>query len=161
MSFGDQWASATVGDNDSTPPECGIYDIALDDASAFTAKSGVDWFVVKLRVCNGAEMGHQWSVLANLTKEGGVKAAKAMSAKIGVPIDEVTGLEDLDRLVKQHIGEYFEVEVVQKGEFRNTYFRDRATGDTPSGDVPADPAPVGAAQTAIDDDDIPFAPSVI
>lgn len=156
MSFGDQWASATVGDNERTePPEAGTYEVALEDARAFTAKSGTDWFVVDFKIVTGHGTGHKWSVLANLGKEGGVTAAKAMSAKIGVPIDEVAGLEDLDRLVKQHIGEYFEVDVVQKGDFRNTYIRDRVTAVEPASDIPTDPVPVNAAQSAIDDD-IPF-----
>lgn len=155
MSFGDQWASTTVGENDtSDPPEAGTYSVSLDDARAFTAKSGTDWFVVDFKIVTGHGTDHKWSVLANLSKEGGVKAAKSMSVKLGVPIDEVAGLEDLDRLVKEHIGEYFEVDVVQKGDFRNTYIKDRVSGEAAS-DIPTDREPVAVAVDD-DDDDIPF-----
>ena len=166
MSFQEQWGSATVNDSDkSSPPEPGTYEVALDDARAFTAKSGTDWFVVAFRVVTGQGIGHQWSVLANLAKDGGVAAAKSMSAKLGVPIDEVNCLEDLDRLAKLQVGGYYAVDVVQKGDFRNTYIRERVTGETPASDVPASDVPVpdavGAGFAAVDDDDIPFAPSIV
>lgn len=163
MSFGETWGNTTVSDNEqSEPPEPGTYEVALDDARAFTAKSGKDWFVVELRVVTGENIGHQWSVLADLTKEGGVKAAKSMSAKLGLPVDEIHSLDDLDRLAKLHTGSYYEVDVVQKGEFRNTYIRGPLTGEqTSTSDVPADVPAAATTAPAYDDDDIPFAASVI
>jgi hypothetical protein len=160
MSFGDQWASATIGGDTSDPPEPGTYEVALTDGRAFTSKGSEDWFVVEFRILAGHGQDHTWSVMANLGKEGGVKAAKAMSAKLGVPIDEVTCLQDLDRLVKQQVGGYFEVDVVQNGDYRNTFIRDRVSGEAAS-DLPTDPAPVGGGPATFDDDDIPFGPSVI
>lgn len=156
--FSDTWSATTVSDNEQTePPEPGTYEIALDDARAFTAKSGKDWFVVELRIVTGENMGHQWSVLADLTKDGGVKAAKSMSAKLGVPIDEIGSLDDLDRLAKQHVGSYYEVDVVQRGDFRNTYFRGPITGEQMStSDVPADVPTAAAPGAAVADDEIPF-----
>jgi hypothetical protein len=166
MSFGDQWAVATVNDSDRTdPPEPGTYETALTDARAFTAKtSGVDWFVIELRVLAGPQQDHTWSVLANLNKEGGVVAAKSMSAKLGVAIDDVHSLDDLDRLVKVHIGNYYSVDVVQNGEWRNTFIRERIAGATmPLSDVPSDvPVPAGNAHPGpVDEEDIPFAPSIV
>lgn len=160
MSFGDQWGAATVGENDrSDPPEPGIYQVAVTDAKAFTAKSGSDYLIVELRIVSGHGIGHEWSLVANLSTEGGVKAAKNISARLGLPIEHIASLEDLDREVKIPIGSYFEVEVVQKGEWRNTYIKGPATADV-SDVTPAEPASVGAAQSTVDDD-IPFAPSVI
>lgn len=155
MSFADQWGAATVNDSDRTePPEPGLYEVALDDARAFTAQSGNPWFVVELRVVTGDQTGHKWSILADLAKEGGIKAAKSMSAKLGVDVSEIASIEDLDRLAKVHVGSYYTVDVVQKGDFRNTYVRGPADGVS----EPAGAAAQSAAQEPppYTDEDIPF-----
>ncbi len=156
MSFAEAWTSATTDTERSEAPEPGVYEVTLEDARAWTAQSGTDWFAVDLHVIAGASTGHQWSVLANLSKEGGVKAAKSMSAKLGVAIDEVSGLADLDRLLKVQVGNYYEVDVVQRGDFRNTYIRDRITGEQPAeSDVPSD-FPSADSSGSDDAEDIPF-----
>jgi hypothetical protein len=158
MSFADTWAAAKVNDSEkSDPPDVGMYEVAIEDARAFTAQSGKDWFVVDFKVLSGASAGHTWSVLANLGTDGGVNAAKSMSAKLGVPVDQVSGLESLDSLVKQSVGGYFMVEVVQKGDFRNTYIRERMNAGQPAvANVSAAIAASDAQAPVVYDDDIPF-----
>lgn len=155
MSFAETWGSTTVSDNDrSEAPAPGTYEVAIEDAKAFTSKAGDDWFVVELKIITGDQAGHQWAVLSKLSTEGGVKAAKSMCSRMGVPVNAITSLDELDTAAKTVVGQYFAADVVQKGEYRNTYIGDRLTGVEPVSDVPSDVPAEGAAPD--DDDDIPF-----
>lgn len=146
------WANTNIDDQGDgrEAPEPGTYDITLDDARAFTSKAGRDVVILDMRVVSGEAMGHRWTEMRGFKTEGQTKAAKATCARLGVPIDEVANLQELDAELKRLVGGYFEVEIVQNGEWRNVYVQGRAT----PGDLPATPTPTPAAD--VPDDDVPF-----
>lgn len=154
MTFDAQaWQQASTDREDTEAPDPGLYDVALDDAKAFTSKAGNAVIVVEFRVVAGQNMGHRWSDVRGLQSEGAVKAAKAMCSRLGIRVDEVTSLDDIDTALKTLKGRYFEVEVVQNGEYRNSYVQGPATSS--SSDIPT-PDDVADARQAAADDDVPF-----
>lgn len=168
MSFPtDAWNAASVDqqDGNNEAPDPGMdgkasFDVLLDDARAFTSKAGNAVIVLDLRVMGGPMDSYQWAELRGLKTDGQIKAAKATCARMGISVDEVTGLEDLDAQLKECKGRYYEIEVVQNGEYRNVYFQGPASA-TPASDVPNNlpsTEEVAAARAAAygDDEDIPF-----
>lgn len=153
----DAWQSADpdapMENND--PPDPGVYEAMLADAKAFTSSKGNDVAIVEWKIVSGGQMaGYQYPAIYTFKNEGAIKAAKATAARIGVDVDKIGGLDDLDVALKQHIGDYYGIEVVQNGQWRNTYVQGRA--QAPLSDVPNDgfdPAPTDAAT---DDQTIPF-----
>lgn len=155
MSFGEHWGSVSVDqDGQGEAPEPGVYDVTLDDAKAFTSKGGKDVLVFEFRVVSGQAMGHRWDEFYAFNNAARTKTAKSVCSRMGVPIDEVASLPELDAEVKRLIGGYFEIEVVQNGEYRNVFVQGRAT---PSSDLPAQSDPVAVAQmTPESGDDVPW-----
>jgi hypothetical protein len=150
MSFADTWEKATVdGENASPPPE-GTYEIVLIGASAFTSKKGSEIVKLELRVVSSTEQWHEWTEIRSFGSQGAANAAKATCFRIGVDVDNVSSLDELDTELKTHVGTYYSVNVVRNGEYMNTYFEEA----TQAADVPA-PSEPGSAQP-IEDDDVPF-----
>lgn len=155
MSFDSTWPTAdpdAVGNTDNgEPPEPGIYDVVLIEASAFTSKKDEDWVVLKWQIL-GTE--HDWSVLLGFRSEAAANFTKRECRELGVNVDGVGSLDELDTALKVQVAKFFKVEVVQNGNFRNTYIRGSGS---PSTDIPVDPsefAPVNAG--GVPDEDIPF-----
>lgn len=140
---------APLDSND--PPEPGEYTVVIAGARAFQSSKGNDIVIVEWNITNGPLTAYQWPDIYSFKNEGSVKAAKGMCARIGVDVEAIGSLEDLDARLHQRIGEYFTVEVKQNGQFRNTYVTGRPVGAL--SDIPNDGAfePVPA-----NDDDIPF-----
>lgn len=156
MSFNSTWHTAdpdAVGNQDNPdPPNPGTYDVILIDASAFTSKKGEDWVALKWQLVG---TDHAWSVLLGFRSEAAANFAKREVRELGVDVDHVASLDDLDTVLKQQVARFFSVEVVQNGQFRNTYIRGHAsTSDVPVN--PGDFAPAVANGPVPDDDDIPF-----
>lgn len=152
MSFDSTWSTAdpdAVGNIDNAePPEPGVYDVTLIGAGAFTSKKQEDW--VKL-LWRRMPDGHEWPVLLGFASEKGANFTKRECRELGVNVDTVGSLDELDTAVKAYVGHYYTVEVVQNGEFRNTYLRGRMS------DVPADTSDFApAAVSGPVDDTIPF-----
>lgn len=154
MSFDESWGHASVDNDGGEAPEPGIYDVAIDDAKAFTSRAGKDVLIFELRVVTGPAMGHQWTEMRGFDTAPQTKAAKSMCHQLDVPVDEVESLEGLDQQVKGLIGRYFEVDIVQNGQWRNCYVRG-PSATTPAGsDLPSQP--VAAPAAPVDEEDIPF-----
>jgi hypothetical protein len=161
MSFSDTWPNATVDDQpDRTqPPEPGTgYTVIVRDAKALTAKnSGEDWVIIELEGIDGAAAQHQWAVLQGFKSAQQAGFTKRVVRDLGVDIDSISGasIEELDQALKPVIGQYFSVDVVQNGDYRNTYFRGPAT--VRQDELPA-AAVSGGPGSAVDDDGttIPF-----
>lgn len=158
MSFNSTWHTANpdaVGGTDNNdPPDPGIYDVTLIDAGAFTSKKGDDWVKLEWRRLTD---GYDWTVLLGFASEKAANFAKRECRELGVDVDSVASLDELDSALKQQGGHYFEVEVVQNGDFRNTYLRGKS-GEHVS-DIPtstADFAPAMANGPVSGDADIPF-----
>lgn len=152
-----QWNTTTVDSNgNSQAPEPGTYEVLLHDARAFTSKAGDDYVALELKVATGELAGHEWTELRSFRDEKAVKATKATVSRIGLTdIDQITSLDEFDTRLKQLIGNWYMVDVVQKGEYRNTYFNGQVSNTPPAPDVPADTSDFQpAAATATDD--IPF-----
>jgi hypothetical protein len=115
--------------------------------------------VLEMKVVGGPLDTYQWTELRGLKSEGQIKAAKATCSRLGVDVESVFGLEDIDAQLKALVGGYFEIEVVQNGEWRNVYVQGRA-GKAPASDVPSDFPTKEEAAAAVtgakDDEDIPF-----
>jgi len=147
-------ANAEMQSND--PPAPGKYDVVIADARAFTSKAGNDIAIVEWNITGGPQAGYQWPSLYGFKNEGQIKVAKSMCSRIGVDVDTIAGLEDLDRALKGTVGEYFQVEVTQNGEHRNTYVQGRA-GAQRASDIPEDGAFTPAATGPVGStDDVPF-----
>lgn len=165
MSFPtDVWQSTNI-DQDDNPgaPDPGpdgkaTFDVALDDARAFVSKAGNAVIVLNLRVVGGPLDNYQWGEVRGLKSEGQIKAAKATCARIGVgDLDTVTGIEDLESRLKEHVGTYYEIEVVQNGEYRNVYFQGKSTpSDVPNDLLPSKQEAAAAIAGATAEEDIPF-----
>lgn len=149
MTFAETWEKATSdGNENSSPPPEGTYEIALIGASAFTSKKGSEIVKLELRVVSAGEQDHEWTEIRSFGSQGAANAAKATCFRIGVDVDNVSSLDELDTELKTHVGAYYSVNVVRNGEYMNTYFEEA----TQPAEVPVDfqPAPVP------DDDDVPF-----
>lgn len=130
----DTWQAASIDQQDGSneapdpgPSGKATFDVALDDARAFVSKAGNAVIVLDLRVTGGPMDSYQWSELRGLKTDGQVKAAKATCARLGVDVGAVTGLEDLDALLKERVGNFYEIDVVQNGEYRNVYVQGPAS----------------------------------
>lgn len=153
MSFNDTWAAATVEDQpDRTqPPEPGLYTVAITDAKALTSEAGEDWVIIELEGIDGAAAEHQWSVVQGFRTPQATGFTKRVCRDLGVDIDAVTSLDQLDTALKEIVGRYFTVQVKQKGEYRNTYFQGAVSADET---LPQEQR--AAAATNGDDESIPF-----
>lgn len=155
------WANAdpdaTGGSDEFDPPADGTYTVALTDAAAIESKKGNAGVI--LQWTNPADQ-HVWKSWHGFKSEAQANMTKRQVRDLGVPVDEVMALEQLDAQLKTKIGGYFTVEVKTNGSFRNTIIDGPATGALPTSDVPVDtsdfaPKPAAAA-AALPDDDIPF-----
>lgn len=164
MTFDPQaWQSAEINEDGerTSPPPPGDYEVTITDARAFTSKANNSVLIVDMKVLGGEQTGHEWSEMRGFGSDGAIKAAKAMCSRMGIDVATIASLDELDTAVKDTIGFYYAVRVVQNGDYRNTYVNDRVTG-VPSTDVPVvdtrdfKPAAVGAGAGVQDDDDIPF-----
>lgn len=154
-----QWSSTTVDSNNtSDAPEPGTYEVLLQDAKAFTSKAGEDYVALELKVATGEHAGHEWTELRSFRNEGAVKATKATVARLGMNVDEIATLDEFDSQLKQLVGTWYTVDVVQKGEYRNTYINGKVNNEPVTPDVPADTSDFQSAATAATaaTDDIPF-----
>lgn len=155
-----QWASTSVDDNNNDAPDPGVYDVLLSNGRAFTSKAGKDVLILTWRVAAGDQSGYQWDEVYGFGSEGAVKAVKATLTRVGVDVDSLVSLEAMDEAVKAACGEWFQVEVRQNGDFRNTYVNHRVTAPaTPPSDINSDPAgfavPAGVTGTT-PTNDVPF-----
>jgi hypothetical protein len=155
MSFNDTWASATVEDQpDRTqPPEPGLYTVAIQDAKAITSEAGEDWVIIELEGIDGKAAEHRWSVVQGFRTPQATGFTKCVCRDLGVDIDAVTSLDQLDTALKPIVGRYFTVQVKQKGEYRNTYFQGQVRTDEK---LPEEQRAAAASATNGNDDDIPF-----
>lgn len=167
MSFDDQWAGASAEgpSNDSGPPPEGAYDVALIGASAFVSKGGNEIVKLELRVVSTKEQGYEWTQIYGFSNQGAASAAKTTCAKIGVDVESIDSFAELDKALAGQVGNYYEVDVVKKGEYLNTYFQgsteptdaQRAVGGTDPGPEPGDPGfDPDLIPVEDDDDDVPF-----
>lgn len=142
------------------PPKPGEYEVVIAGARAFTSSKGNDIAIVEWNITAGPLTGYQWPDIYTFKNEGSIKAAKGMCARIGVDVEQVGALEDLDAALNARVGEYFRVKVVQNGNFRSTYVLGRANEQlAPRGsDFPDDGAfqSAGAGGGAQETEDIPF-----
>lgn len=137
------------------PPDPGVYDVVIADARAFQSKAGKDTLIVEWNITAGPQTGYQWPDIYGFKSEGQTKAAKGLCSRIGVDVEGIAGLGDLDAAVKTRVGEYFTVEVRQNGDYRNTYVQASSQPALVS-DVPNDAFQPAAAASAGDADDEPL-----
>jgi hypothetical protein len=155
MSFDNTWANATVEDQDrAEAPEPGTYTVVIRDAKAITSKEkGEDWVIVEIEGLDGVAEGHQWPVIQGFRTPQAAGFTKRVCRDLGVDIDNVNNLDDLDAQLKTTIGQYHTVDVKQKGDFKNTYFQGRVTQES----LPAAATGGGpGSATNEDGDPIPF-----
>jgi hypothetical protein len=151
------WQNTSVENETSEPPDPGKYQALFSDGRAFTSNAGKDFLVLSWRIAVGPLAGHEWDTLYGLDTEGGLKAAKATLLRLSVDVDSITSLEDMDKSVKAATGDWYDVEVKQNGDWRNTFVNGRVPEPAAS-DVPANTeefavAPAGGSAA---DDTIPF-----
>lgn len=148
MGFNDTWHDAdpdAVGGEKTQPPEPGLYTVTLMDGAAFTSKRGDDWMRISIE---DVATRHAWDVLFGFGSQAAANVAKNQARELGVDVNQATSLEALDTQLKQQLGQYLEVEVVQDGEYRNSYVRGRA--ESLGAAIPA------AVTGADDSSDTPF-----
>ena len=154
-SFASTWPSATVAPDGTAesnpPPEPGEYEVSVQNAKAFTSKAGNEVMVIELR---DLATGYVWPVLNGFKSDKQTEVAKSFAARLGVSVDEVASLEELDYALKLVIGSYFRVAVVQNGQYLNTYVNERLASVALPSDVPEGDVPTHA--TDADDTPIPF-----
>lgn len=171
--FTSYWPTAdpdAMGSSNTTPPGIGEFGCILQDARAFTSRKGDDYVAFTL---TEVQSQHTWDVLHGFSSQGQANMTKNQAREVGVDIAATTSIEVLDAQLKACIGGYFKVEVVQSGDFLNTYIRGRVnvggeqaapavvppaqppaqppagTGFAPGGVVPGAP-PAGASGTGVE-----------
>lgn len=149
MTFTDTWTNA---DPDATgggdPPEDGTHDVVLNDAGAFLSKEKQEpWVKLSFRRLTD---DHEWDVIQGFKSQKQANFSKKTCQLIGVDVDAVGDLDELDKALRERCGNYFTVEVKTNGDFVNTYVQEGA----PAPDFV--PPPVAAAAEPVADDDIPF-----
>lgn len=148
------WASADSSASEGPPPEDTYDPCALLDADVFTSKKGERWFKATWRVLDGEHKGHEWDDLGGFKTPKQAGFTKDKIAALGVDVDSITDEDALKDALGAVIGGYYELRIVQNGEFRNTYVEGRSRSDEGSSDIPNDlPEP---AVEPTDDEDIPF-----
>lgn len=148
LNFGALWQNANpdaVG-GENEPPEPGRYEAALIDAGAAISKKEKPY---QKMVWQRLEDKYEWTVIHGFGSEGAANMAKREARAVGVDVDSITSLDELDAGLKAQVGGYYIVDVQRSGDFTNTYVSGTLTGD-----VPVDaPEPVPAA---VADDSVPF-----
>jgi len=153
MNFGALWQNANpdaVGENNE-PPEPGRYDVALAGAGAWIAKSSGNP-TMKL-TWRRVEDGYEWDDIYGFKTEGAANYSKKVAREVGVDVDAVADLDQLDSALKAVVGGFFIVDVQQNGDRRNTYVAGTLTGDVPIDTSDMQPTPIPAA---VGDNSIPF-----
>lgn len=146
MSFPtDAWQNASVNNDDSNTeaPDPGAsgrasLEIEMTDAKAFISKKGEAYIAIDMKVLGGPLDTYSWTELRNFKSDGAIKAAKATCYRLGVDVDNCFGIEDIDTQLKQRVGSWYEIEVVQNGEYRNVYVQGPAGRQPAPSDVPSD-----------------------
>lgn len=144
------------GGDDLTPPPDGTYDVALIAASAFVARtSGKAMVKLEFKVLSVDEQDYEWTVLLGFKSQSQANMTKRQVRNLGINVDDIGGIDELDGVLRQVVGNYYTVETKTNGEFKNTYVSDAGpiTQDIPVDDQPA---PEAVAAGATSDDDIPF-----
>jgi hypothetical protein len=103
--------------------------------------------ILEMRVLGGPLDTYSWTELRNFKSDGAIKATKATCHRLGVDVDNVFGIEDIDTQLKACVGRWYEIEVVQNGEWRNVYVQGPA-GRQPAPMPSADEVAEGRAQVA-------------
>lgn len=158
MSFADTWTSADpdAGPSSNTePPEPGLYAVHLADARAFTSNAGNEVMILTWKVNTS---GREWDVLYGFKNQGQANIAASAVKDLGLDPKALGSLADIDAAIATAKGNYYDVEVVQNGQYRNSYIRGRFAGDSSldaavtSGAVETEPATLGG----VDIDSVPF-----
>lgn len=151
-SFDEQWGTAAVGDNDepNDPPADGDYTVTLVKGKAFTSAKEEDWVVLELRELATA---HEWSVMLGFRSQGQANVTKTACSKLGLAVDEIGSLSELNTQLEALEGGYFDVTVKTSpdGKYHNTYIEGPSVGT----DVPV-PQEELVTAAVTDDDDVPF-----
>lgn len=138
------------------PPAPGTYDpAALEGASIFTSRSaGEPWMKFQWR---DLASGHAWSVLYGFRRPAQVDFAKSAARDLGVDVDSVNGLDELNEALGALVGSFYRLEVVDGGNYQNsTYIRGRAQTEAPTAAVSAGRPTSPVLTDDFNDDDIPF-----
>ena len=131
LNFGAMWQHAdpdAIGGGDNQPPEPGRYQVALIDAGAAISKKEKPY---QKMVWRRLEDRYEWTVIHGFSSEGSANVAKREAREIGVNVDDIASLEELDAGLKAQIGGFFLVDVSQNGDFTNTYVTGLLTPETP------------------------------
>lgn len=155
MSFEENWANATVGDGTSNlePPGEGQFDVKLLRAGAFTSKAGNEVMTLEVRVIDGEHEGYEWTEMRNFKTQGAANAAKATADRLGVDVEAVRSMADLDAGLRSLAGKTFVFNVERNGEYLNVYVSGEVYPTAP--EPQADPGPE-TGWAPIEDEDIPF-----
>jgi hypothetical protein len=129
-----------------TPPDDGVYEVALVDAAAFTSKNGVALVKTAFK---DVVSEYEWTVLHGFKSQAQANMTKKTCRSLGIDIDNITSQDQLDAAAKELIGRYFAVTVKRDGKFENTYIDGPTSGTPPQA---AASAPAAATST----DDVPF-----
>lgn len=156
------WANTSAdtsgNGDDNPPPEPGHYEAVLVDAKAWTAaKSGDDTMKLVWQIATGTRAGYTFDELFSFAPNR-IEVTKKTAAKLGMNHEGITSIQDFDARLKPLIGNWYGLEVVQNGDFRNVYVRAQVTPGPVSDTTPAGatdefhPAPVSTGAQ----DDVPF-----
>lgn len=146
------------GDRNPPPSPDGTYEVILKDGKAITANSGDDYVILTLEVASGDQGGYTWDELRSFKSDGARGATKTTLSRLGIDVDSLTCLEDIDQAVKDKIGTWYTVDIRQNPKderYRNVYVN--GTVEPKGTDVPApDPAEFAATGAPANDDNVPF-----
>lgn len=153
MSFEETWETASINESndDWTPPE-GVYVATLTRSEAFTSKDGKELIILNFR----SDLG-EWAALFGFGSDKATAFTKTQCARLGVKVNKVHSLYELDSALGEVVGNQYTVEVVKNGKYTNTYVQGEKSGESEGG-LAVDATVNGAApsSTFTSSDDIPF-----
>ena len=136
MSFTETWQSASTNDERPEAPDPGNYDVRLEDAKALLSKKDEAWVILSWRVMSLRNKDHQWDELFGFRSQKAASITKKTIGLLGVDVDAVSSLDEIDSALKGLIGRMYEVEVKQSGQYRNTYVLGPAAEQPPAQATP-------------------------
>jgi len=147
------------------PPPPGSYTAELTNSGAFTSKAGEDWCKFTFRIADGNQAGHEWDLIQTLEDKPALSITYRQLKAIGVDLDGVASLDELEGAISAYEGRRYLVEVSRNGQYTNTNIKGEdtqtalpiAAGARTAPDVPIDRTDLGPPNgTDPADEDIPF-----
>lgn len=114
-------------DDDDTPPPVGKYQAVLESARGFVSKKGNEILALDWKVASGDLTGKEWTVIQGMSPKQRTPV-RILLENLGADLTAIEAaiekgeepVEAIGTALKQLAGTYYDVDVVQNGQYVNT-----------------------------------------